>query len=191
MSRVRWNDRRGELEAIVATGASVKQIAEHFGCRPDAVAAAMRRFNLIIDPVAATARRRALLDMINSTPEIKARANTPARAAKISAIRKRFWSDPANREAASAQRKALVAERPDLRQKARDAAVRSWDVRRERQRLESEAEAARAAEAARLAAMSPFERQLERVRKGAAISVRPVLTKSYDRTLGGISAGML
>lgn len=51
---------------------------------------------------------------------------------------------------------------------------------------------ANAAEAARLAAMTPFERQLERVRNGARVVDKLVLRRADSAfTLGGVASGML
>lgn len=48
-----------------------------------------------------------------------------------------------------------------------------------------------AKERARLAAMTPFERQLERLRQGARLEERVYLTTpEHEFTLGGVSAGM-
>lgn len=55
----------------------------------------------------------------------------------------------------------------------------------------AEASAAQA-ERDRLAAMTPFERQMERVRQGARlVEVRPIRTRDHDFTLGGVASGML
>lgn len=44
----------------------------------------------------------------------------------------------------------------------------------------------------RLAAMTPFDRQLERVRNGARVVVKPVLrAPDHDFTLGGVATGMI
>lgn len=50
----------------------------------------------------------------------------------------------------------------------------------------------KADERARLAAMTPFERQMEAVARGARIVAKPDLRKAaHDFTLGGVSGGML
>ena len=44
----------------------------------------------------------------------------------------------------------------------------------------------------RLAALSPHERQLERVRQGArVVTVHPMPSRQHTHTLGGVSAGLL
>lgn len=47
-------------------------------------------------------------------------------------------------------------------------------------------------EAARLAAMTPFERQMERVRNGAQLVAKPDTRRSaHDFTLGGVATGLI
>jgi hypothetical protein len=56
----------------------------------------------------------------------------------------------------------------------------------------ADAQRAEAAEAARVASISPFERQMERVRNGARLIEKPVFRRADPSyTLGGVSAGML
>jgi len=47
-------------------------------------------------------------------------------------------------------------------------------------------------ESARLAAMTPFERQMERVKNGARVVDKPVFRKAdHDFTLGGVATGLI
>lgn len=86
---------------------------------------------------------------------------------------------------------------PELREEYRDLVRRQrLPAAEARAIIEAQAvrnaERAAKAEADRLAAMTPLERQLERVAKGArVIKVHPFRKAGPEMTLGGVSAGML
>lgn len=118
------------------------------------------------------------------------------------------YRDLKKRGRTAAQAKAvvldLIAGKPEPEKYAQQKAQLAWCPAEWRGRYHSlrsrhgAAEAKRrvlieidAAERKRLDAMTPFERQLERVRRGARLIEKPRLSRAPDVTLGGVSAGLL
>lgn len=112
----------------------------------------------------------------------KARYRDPAARQRMSVAKKRALADPAKRERVASAASANLR----LWHATTDRDWSAWHkqrwaaVRAKAQAVEDEA--------ARLAAMTPFERQLERVRNGARlIEVRPLPSRQYDYSLAGAS----
>lgn len=107
--------------------------------------------------------------------------------------KKNFWrhGDPEMQSGArEAIRRALLAWCPEAYWPLNADLKRRHFTLPERQRIVGEQRTRD--EQDRLAAMTPFERQLERVRNGAQlIEVRPMRSADPAFTLGGVSSGML
>jgi hypothetical protein len=137
----------------------------------------------------------------------------PERRAKIAEAQRKRWADrltdPDERRRAIESGRALSRLHPPTRERVEQQQASreklAWcppqyaglntELRRKRipaaERRRVIADQAAADERARLAAMTPFERQMDRVRQGAGITeCVPMPSRQYG-TLGGVSGGML
>ncbi len=107
-----------------------------------------------------------------NTPEARARAIQTIRRSRLAWCPEEHW--PLNAQLKRAgyrlpERQAMIAEA-----------------------IAAAAERAATAERARIAAMSPFDRQMERVKNGAKLVTKPDTTRAaHEFTLGGVATGMI
>lgn len=216
--RIPWKQIWPRVEALLAEKLIPAQIARELGCSQSALNTEMRRRKVYIDPEVARAYRTAVLQRIATDPEAQAKKaaavtramRAPERRAIASAVSKREWSDPEARaqRIARIKAKANTPEAIEARRKAGQrckiehipAAYRDlYRQMRAKHLTPAEAEAAvhlqvqrdKAAEAARWAALTPFERTLERARKHG-ITERPRLVANEPSySLTGDSLGLV
>ncbi|MBE7186045.1 MAG: hypothetical protein INR68_16735 [Methylobacterium mesophilicum] len=153
-------------------------------------AEAMRRFNRA--PENAGKRREGALKGVakrRSTPEGIARMVENGRrygAPNISATRHAAVRAKAGAAISAAKLRDVPAGYVDLYRELRRSGTPASEA------LPMVQQQARVDEERRVAAMTPFERQMEAVARGARVVAKPDLRKAaHDFTLGGVSGGML
>jgi hypothetical protein len=138
--------------------------------------------------------RRLARHMANMSPEeIERRREHGRRTAREVLARPDVRAKSNGREAkriAGIHRSATVLSwcPPEWRDRYRELCKRGRRAPEARRMVLAEIEEA---ERARWEAMTPFERQLERVRNGATLIEKPDFSRPITATLGGVSAGML
>lgn len=187
--KVQWRERLDELRAIVAAGGGYRQIAEHFGCSYDCAHWACKKYGVELDKAEIARRRSEIAKRLNTDPVILANRKRAAKAMyRDPALREKRrqnanerWADPEQRDVMVSAMRRVFIDNPETRRIRSENATRQWQRVRERKAREAE-------EAARLATMTPFERQLWLVETGRArITERPVLRAAeYHRTMGGV-----
>lgn len=196
-----WKSRLDELRALVAAGAGYREISEHFGCGYASASRAVRVYAGGVDKAAAHARRVARAKALSTNPEINERRKAALKAAyekpglreRKALDSKRRWRDPERREKWEAALKAAHGT-PEMRRRKSEQTKERWKDPVLAERMISGTRAfhskrrEEAEEAARVATMTPFERQLWLIDTGRArITERPVLRAAeYHRTMGGV-----
>lgn len=200
--QIDWKSRLDELRALVATGAGYRQISEHFGCGYASASRAVRVYAGGVDKAAAHARRVARAKALSTNPEInekrkaglKAAYEKPGLRERKALDSKRRWRDPERRKKWEAALKAAHGT-PEMRRRKSEQTKERWKDPVLAERMISGTRAfhskrrEEAEEAARVATMTPFERQLWLIDTGRArITERPVLRAAeYHRTMGGVA----
>lgn len=212
MPRNRWNEAdTARLRQMVADNVPGPEIARTLGRSRRSIGLKMSKLGLSFDPAVIRARSAARAKRMSTDADILARRKAAC---------KRSWEDAPDRRAIASARARQQGHfrsvngvpkppqqvaRMRVALKAFHARRLAWlpdDWRETYQRLVKRVgqdQAKRtildriaAKEAARIAAMTPFERQLEAVRKGAKVITRPVLrAPEYAYTLGGVASGQL
>lgn len=199
--QIDWKSRLDELRALVAAGAGYREISDHFGCSYPCAGRAVREYTGGVDKAAAHARRVARAKALAADPEVNEKRKASLKAAyekpglreRKALDSKRRWRDPEKRAQWEAALKAAHGT-PEMRRRKSEQSKQRWQdpeiaermkagtrAFRRRQREEAEMEA-------RVATMTPFERQLWLIDTGRArITERPVLRAAeYHRTMGGV-----
>ena len=187
--KVQWRERLDELRAIVAAGGGYRQIADHFGCSYDCAHFACKKYGVELDKAEIARRRSEIAKRLNTDPAILANRKRAAKEMyRDPALREKRrqnaserWADPEQRDAMLAGIRRVFIDNPETRRIRSENTTRQWQRVREKRAREAE-------EAARVAAMTPFERKLWLIDTGRArITERPVLRAAeYHRTMGGV-----
>ncbi len=169
------------LNADPAISAKRKVAQEEFFGRPEVkkdLAERIQRTAAKLTPDQIEARRargRHVAATVLHRPDVAARSNSPeakARAGRARTNTVLAWCPPEYRARYRALKDSQLIRAPEARRMIEEEIARD-----ERQRL---------------AAMTPFERQLEWVRNGGALVAKPDLRKAdHSFTLGGVASGML
>lgn len=185
---VRWRDRLPELDALIEGGALRADLCAHFGCSENALHQALSQYGRRLRVDAVREQRAAFMRSLLNDPEKVARGKrvnaaakrTPEYRLKRAAIMRENWKRPEFRaRQVELQRQRMLAKSVDER---RAMALKANAAR-------NEAKRAAEAEAARLAAMTPWERTLERAKRVGIIE-RPVLVandREYSLTGCGLA----
>lgn len=172
---VDWAANLDELRQMVADSLGAVDIARRFGCSQSAAERALIRYGLKLDPEGVRARRRAALlqtQVIHKETHRKA-MQSPEYRAKRSAIAKELHKRPdyvANYRAGFEAARGKLEDHLRRISKIGHEALRKHHAAKKAAKADAAARAAE--EAAKLAAMTPFERQLYKVRNGQANVVR-------------------
>lgn len=168
-TKPRWAKHRAELEQMAADGLGLRVMADHFGVSVFAVGSALKRMGIKMTEEGKKARQRERMKAVHENPKhreawiskvIENNKNTKRRELHRAQM-KRQWQDPEYRKRISDKMREYYATNPEYRAKVADGARKGGAAFKAKLEYEK-----------KLAAMTPFERQLELVRSGKLGVVR-------------------